>query len=191
MNSESSSGWYIAYTKPRQEYVAEVNLNQQDFQTYLPLFKVFRKTSGQSAGMDGTAEQSVADGAKADTAAVTAFEPMFPRYLFFKPTSQKQSIAAARSSRGVNSLVSFGAELAVVSPEVLQTIRKLEDQRNSADLPTISPFQPGHRVRLRNTALDGIEGVVQAVGAKRVVLLMEFLGQQKTVRVKHAQVELV
>ncbi|WP_245801259.1 transcription termination/antitermination protein NusG [Pollutimonas bauzanensis] len=186
----TDAGWYVAYTKPRQEYVAQVNLNQQAFQTYLPLFKILKKPSAQLAAADSGA-QGPGAGADEGEAALTAYEPMFPRYLFFRPSSRKQSIAAARSSRGVNSLVTFGTELAVVSPDVLQTIRKLEDQRNRAGLQAISPFQPGRRVRLRNTALNGIEGVVQAVRARRVILLMEFLGQQKTVKVKHGQVELV
>jgi len=116
---------------------------------------------------------------------------MFPRYLFFKPANQKQSIAAARSSRGVHGLVKFGTELAMVPPNVVQTIRELEAQRNDADIASISPFQPGRRVRLRDTALEGIEGVVHAVGAKRVVLLMHILGRHKTLKVTHSQLELV
>ena len=36
--------WYLAYTKPRQEDLARVNLEQQGFESYLPLYKKFRKT---------------------------------------------------------------------------------------------------------------------------------------------------
>jgi len=175
-----SANWYVVYTKPRQEAVAEFNLQRQSFETYLPLFKVIKKQAVQPGKkeVDVSAEAS------------TVYEPMFPRYLFFKPANQKQSIAAARSSRGVNSLVTFGTELAVVPPDVMQAIQDMEAQRNNADISSISPFQPGRRVRLRNTALDGIEGVVQAVGAERVVLLMQILGQQKTLKVQHGQLEL-
>lgn len=177
---EPSANWYVAYTKPRQESVAEINLQRQGFETYLPFFKVIKKQAVQPGNkeIDVLAEAS------------TAYEPMFPRYMFFKPASEKQSVAVARSSRGVNSLVTFGTELAVVSPDVLQAIQDMEAQRNNADVSSISPFQPGRRVRLRNTALDGIEGVVQAVGAERVVLLMHILGQQKTLKVQHGQLEL-
>jgi transcriptional antiterminator RfaH len=170
---ECGADWYVAYTKSRQESVAEFNLQQQDFETYLPMFKVIKKQAARPGNMEH------------------AYEPMFPRYLFFKPASRKQSIATARSSRGVTSVVTFGTELAVVPPDVVHTIRELEAQRNDADIDSISPFQPGCRVRLRDTALCGIEGVVQAVGAKRVVLLMHILGRQKTLKVKHGQLELV
>ena len=183
------SSWYVAYTKPRQESVAEFNLQRQNFDTYLPLLKVVGKQAAQPDG-----KQSATQGDRQNhvpTATSTSYEPMFPRYLFFKPASQKQSIAAARSSRGVHGLVTFGTELAMVPPNVVLTIRELEAQRNDADIASISPFQPGRRVRLRDTALGGIEGVVHAVGAKRVVLLMDILGQHKTLKVTHSQLELV
>lgn len=187
-SEESDANWYVAYTKPRQELVAEVNLKQQNFETYLPLFKVAKtqnvRTSDDKHGQDG-------EDTSLHSSSTIAYEPMFPRYLFFKPVSGKQSVAAARSSRGVSSLVAFGSELAAVPAQVLDTIRKLEAQRNDADLLSISPVQPGRRARLRNNALKGIEGVVQAVGAKRILLLMDFLGQQKTLKVKHGQIELV
>ena len=35
--------WYVAYTKPRQERIALENLEQQQFNTYLPLFKKLKK----------------------------------------------------------------------------------------------------------------------------------------------------
>ncbi len=54
--------WYLAYTKPRQEEIARVNLEQQGFESYLPLYKKFKKT---------------------ETGLVSVFEPMFPRYIFF------------------------------------------------------------------------------------------------------------
>ncbi|WP_425544922.1 transcription termination/antitermination NusG family protein [Castellaniella ginsengisoli] len=37
------SAWYVAHTKPRQERTAAEQLRRQDFEVYLPLFKVFRE----------------------------------------------------------------------------------------------------------------------------------------------------
>ncbi|PLC53038.1 transcriptional activator RfaH [Pollutimonas nitritireducens] len=176
---DRSDSWYVVYTKPRQESVAEFNLQCQEFETYLPLFKVIKKAALADRQTQDALEPS------------TVYEPMFPRYLFFKPANQRQSIAAARSSRGVQGLVTFGAELAMVQPNVVRAIRELEAERNSADITGITPFQPGRRVRLRDTALEGMEGVVHAVGAKRVVLLMTILGRKKTLKVTHGQLELV
>ncbi len=44
LESTPPDRWYLSYTKPREERVAEVNLQQQDFEAYLPLYKKFKKT---------------------------------------------------------------------------------------------------------------------------------------------------
>jgi transcriptional antiterminator RfaH len=176
----------VAYTRPRQEHIAELNLSRQAFEIYLPLFKKLKKAPAAAAAGAAMHEH----GADANDTVLAAYEPMFPRYLFFRPSNPKQSIAAARSSRGVSSLVAFGSELACVSPEVVRVIRALEEQRNKAQLHAISPFQPGTRVRLRNSALNGLEGLVHTVSAKRVFVLMELLGQQQMIGAEHGQIEL-
>ena len=42
VENQTLDRWYLAYTKPRQEAVAHVNLEQQGFEAYLPLFKKFK-----------------------------------------------------------------------------------------------------------------------------------------------------
>ncbi len=160
--------WYVAYTQPRQESVALLNLKQQGFDAYLPLYKVFKKSSGKTTPV---------------------LEPMFPRYVFFRPGHEKQSMTGARSTRGVAFVLSFGLNLAVLKPEQFKAIQAFEAARNSADLGEISGFQPGTQVRLRGTALNGLEGMVKSVSAKRVTLLLEMLGKQQTIHVEHGQIE--
>src|SRR3546814_19472726 len=77
----------------------------------------------------------------------------------------------------------FGTALAHVQPERLQSIRAAEQARNQAGIEQVSPYQPGSRVRLCDPALSGLEGLVQEVSAKRVVLLLEILGRQKKLKV--------
>jgi transcriptional antiterminator RfaH len=177
LEAKISDAWYVAYTRPQQESVAVAHLREQDFQTYLPLFKVL-KVPGKH-----TSTASVA------TAAV-AYEPMFPRYCFFRPSSAKQSIATARSTRGISSLVRFGAQFALLAPETMQLIQAREQQRNQADLSNINPLQPGRHVHFRDPALNGLEALVQSVSAQRVMLLLEILGRPTRVKVAHDQVEL-
>jgi transcriptional antiterminator RfaH len=165
--------WYLAYTKPRQEQVAKLNLQQQAFEVYLPLFKTFGK---KSAGTDVPTPE--------------VFEPMFARYIFFRPSNPRQSIATARSTRGLSTIVSFGFEMATISPETIATIRACEQERNAADISAINPFQIGDKVRLRADGLQSLEGLVHSVSTKRVKLLLEILGQQKLVTIEHFQVEL-
>lgn len=174
--SESSNaearerGWYVAYTQPKREEVAQSNLQLQGFEAYLSLYKTFKKLP------DGL---------------LPVWQPMFPRYIFFRPGNAGQSISGARSTRGVSFILCFGSIPAVLKPEELRVIQALESERNQADLGEISPFQPGVQVRLRNCGLRGLEGLVHSVSAKRVTLLIELLGRQKSVHLEHHQVELL
>lgn len=160
--------WYLAYTKPRQEEIAQVNLEQQGFESYLPLYKKFRKT---------------------EQGPVSVFEPMFPRYIFFRPGKPGQSISAVRSTKGITTIVRFGSEPAVIDELLLQRIRQLEQDRSHATLVELSNLQAGQTVRLKHTALGGVEGLVQSVSSKRVAVLLEILGRPAVVQLEHHQVE--
>lgn len=167
-NDTEISTWYLAYTKPRQEEIARVNLEQQGFETYLPLYKKFKKT---------------------EQGPVSIFEAMFPRYLFFKPGRAGQSISTVRSTKGVTTLVRFGFEPAVIDEELLRRIRQIEQDRNHATLLELSRLKAGQTVRLQHTALQGVEGLVQSVSSKRVAVLLEILGSPVVVQLEHHQVE--
>ncbi len=165
--------WFLAFSKPKQEALAGEQLQNQGFEVYLPLFKkVAKPHTGDSGGIK------------------TVREPMFPRYVFFKPGHPGQSISAARSTRGVTSIVRFGFVPATVSDDLINAIRTLELEREQADMAQISPFQPGTRVRLRERGLLCLEGLVVSVSSKRVTLLLEILGREKELCVEHSKLEL-
>jgi len=168
-SDDAELGWYVAYTQSRREQVAKVNMEQQGFDSYLPLYKTFKKSP---AG------------------ALAVFQPMFPRYVFFRPVKARQSISGARSTRGVSFVLSFGFRLAVLKPETLQAIRVCEGERSRAGLAEISPFRPGLRARVRSGGLRGLEGLIQSVAGQRVTLLLELLGRENSVSISPNQIEL-
>ena len=168
MDEQGLSRWYLAYTKPKQESVAQFNLEQQGFEVYLPLFKKFKKT---------------------EQGPVALFEPMFPRYILFRPSRPEQSISAVRSTKGVTTLVRFGFEPALLHDDVVQRIRQVEQLRDQATIEDLNQFKQGQKVRLKHTALGDIEGLVQNVSSKRVAVLLEILGRPTVVQVDHHQVE--
>jgi transcriptional antiterminator RfaH len=161
--------WYLAYTKPRQEQIALLNLEQQAFETYLPLYKKFKKT---------------------EQGPVAQFEPMFPRYILFRPSKPEQSISVVRNTKGIATIVRFGFEPALINDELVQRIRLLEEDRNHATLLELSNLKAGQTVRLKHTALGGIEAIIQSVSSKRVAVLLEILGRPTVVQVEHYQVEI-
>lgn len=174
-HAHTAPGWYVVYTEARQESLAAANLQDQGFEAYLPLYKTLKRKTGARV-----------DGASASRLAVV-YEPMFPRYMFFRPSHQAQSISPARSTRGVSCLVRFGAQLALVPETTLQAIRAHEQRRNESDLNAISPLQPGRRVRLDDPLLTGLQGLVHSVSAHRVIVLMEILGHQTPVTLRQDQ----
>lgn len=161
--------WYLAYTKPRQEQIAQFNLEQQAFDAYLPLYKKFKKT---------------------EQGPVALFEPMFPRYILFRPCKPEQSISVVRSTKGVATIVRFGFEPAMLHDDLVQRIRQIEQDRNHATLEEISSLKPGQTVRLKHTALSGVEGLIQKISSKRVEVLLEILGRPTVVQLEHHQFEL-
>jgi len=161
--------WLVAYTKPRLELVALQNLERQSFEVYLPRYKKFKNT---------------------EAGPVPVFEPMFPRYILFRPSKAEQSIESVRSTKGISHVVRFGFEPALVQDELVQRIRQLEMDRNQATLQEISNFKPGQSVFLKHTALAGMEGFIQSVSSKRVAVLLEILGRPTVVQLEHHQVEL-
>ena len=160
--------WLIAYTKPRQESQAQIQLQRQHFETYLPLFRKIRRSP-----------QGV----------LSVHEPLFPRYLMFRPSREGQSISVVRSTRGVSSLVRFGHEPARLPHALVLALREQEALREQASIEELSHLRAGQRVRLKHTALDGLEGLVQQVSSKRVAVLLEILGRPTRLQLEHHQIE--
>ena len=154
--------WYLAYTKPRQESVADLNLVRQGFEVYLPMFRTLKR---------GVAEP--------------VLEPMFPRYLFLRPQSDAQSLGVVRSTRGVLSMIRFGQELGCVPSSVVERIRGFEQSRLNASVSELSALRAGQKVLVAEGPFKGLEGLVQSVSSKRVVVLLELLGRLAQVGLAH------
>ncbi|WP_323017832.1 transcription termination/antitermination protein NusG [Castellaniella sp.] len=170
-----STVWYVAHTKPRQESTAREQLLRQDFEVYLPLFKVFKKPRA------GAQRAPAAPG-------LTAREPMFPRYLFLRPTRPTQSLSVIRSTVGISRLVMFGPQPATLADAAVRVIHQAETLRESAQMDQISPFQPGMPVQIQDSPLAGMQALVQAVSKDRVTLLLNILGRPQTVQVEFGQI---
>lgn len=160
--------WYVVHTKPQQEHVAYANLARQGYAVYLPRIKVLKRSLRSKC-------QEM------------KLEPLFPRYLFFKPGSSGHSIAPVRSTLGVASIVRFGSAPAILRHEVLQGIQDFEALQNEAGLEAISPFRDGSLVQVVDGPLAGMEGLVSSVSQERVVVLMQLLGHDVRVTLSHHQ----
>ena len=114
--------WLLAYTKPRQEALAEEHLRRQGFEVLCPQLRVQKLRRRKWTWVE---------------------EPLFPRYLFVGATDE-QSWGPVRSTVGVTSLVRFGGQVAEVP------LKLIEGLRNAAEEPRAARpmFQQGQRVRI-------------------------------------------
>lgn len=158
--------WYVAYSKPNGERIAEENLARQGYAVQLPLVRrvVRRKVS---------------------------LEPLFPRYLFFKPSSAQQSLSPVRSTVGVTSIVRFGMDLAVLSDDRCQTIMAFAQAQREGGVGSILAVQgitPGEKVLVNSGPFAGLEGLVSSVAKDRVMVLMSLLGKEQTLGFEPTQI---
>lgn len=152
--------WHLIHTKPRQEKLALLNLQQQGYECYLPTFSV----------------------EKVHQSAVTVVaEPLFPRYLFIRLDQGKsaKSWSPIRSTKGVNRLVSFGNEPAKIDEQLVNILRTQENVAQPQRL-----FSSGERVLIEEGPFTGIEALYQiADGERRAMVLVEMLNKPVYMRV--------
>lgn len=161
-------GWFLVYTKVRQERIALLNLQRQGFTAYLPLVRTLRRRKGHS------------------TATVQA---MFPRYLFIELSEQDENWAPIRSTLGVTGLVRFGNVLARVPASLIAALRATEDAEGLHTIEALAAAK-GDRVRISGGAMEGYEGIFHArTGHDRVVVLLDVAGRATRVYVNSELVE--
>lgn len=163
-----TKAWYLVYTKPRQEGVAQANLERQGYPIYLPRIRQRRRRAGRAADV---------------------IEPLFPRYLFIQLSQQTDNWGPIRSTLGVSSLVRFGADPAVVPEGLIAALRAHDDETGiqALDLPD---FESGQAVRVQAGPMQGYEGIfVARTSRQRVTVLLNVLGKQAKLRVDADQLE--
>jgi transcriptional antiterminator RfaH len=154
--------WYVIHTKPRQESRADQNLNNQGYDTYLPLIKRQKLHRGLIGVTD---------------------EPLFPRYLFIRldATQSGKSWGPVRSTPGVSKLVSFGNVPAKAPSGFIEAL-KLQEQTVNAIPEAI--YRAGDKILITSGPFAGIEGIFQMDdGESRAMLLIELLSKPTKIMV--------
>lgn len=160
--------WYLVYAKPRQETVARLNLERQGYRVYLPLVRQPRRQKGRT---------------------IAIIAPMFPRYLFVRLDQETHDWGPIRSTFGVVSIVRFGQVSAVVPDDLVELLRKREDNEGIQVLP-VEQYRRGARVRITEGGFAGYEGLFVARSARdRVTVLLQVLGRDTRASVDIGAIE--
>ncbi len=142
--------WYLIHSKPRQEQLAQENLQRQGYGTYLPVTSIRRRKGGKTISEVG---------------------PMFPRYLFIQLSEKTDDWGPIRSTFGVSNLVRFGQLPARVPDYLISTLIVREDEAGLCILPE-REYKKGDRVRIAEGPFEGYEAIFQSKNAKNRVSVL-------------------
>ena len=160
---KSNSHWYLLQTKFRQERKAAQELEQQNINVFLPLYRSEKMIKGLR---------------------ITKEEPLFSRYLFIELDAKNTNWTSIRSTRGVSKFVEFGNGASTVDPLIIESLRNIDSQPEEACLIA------GEKVRVVNGAFKGLEAIYQAAdGQARSYILMELMQQDQYISIDNQLID--
>jgi transcriptional antiterminator RfaH len=141
--------WHVVHTKPREEFRALENLENQGYVCFLPTLRIHKM------------RRNLVE---------IAIEPLFSRYLFIQLNAATSNWYPIRSTRGVSSLLMFGGQFATLPQPCVESMRR----RCEGDAAPL--FIRGDRVEITSGPLAGLQGVYElADGEVRALVLIELM----------------
>jgi transcription antitermination factor NusG len=158
--------WYALQTRPRHEKKVAAELKEKGVEIYLPLIAQVRRWSDRRKIVQ---------------------MPLFPCYAFVHTSSLAHARCAAFYHWGVLGFVSANDQALTIPDSEIEGIRALLASKVAL---TPYPFlKAGQRVRVRGGSLDGIEGILQANGDKRLVISVAAIHQSLSINIEGYDVE--
>lgn len=159
--------WYAVQTMPRHEKKVSAELAIREIKCFLPTIVQTKQWSDRKKSV---------------------VEPLFAGYVFVHINAESSSRIALLRTNGVVGLVGVrGVGVPIPETEILSIQRILDGE---------VPFQAheylnvGQRVRIRGGALDGLEGILQAVkGDQSLVISIELIQRSLAITVSGFNVE--
>ena len=161
--------WYAIQTLPRHEKSVTKQLERCGIETWLPLCKQIRQWS--------------------DRRKVVQL-PLFPCYLFVRLSDPNRERLRLLRTTGVVGFVGNGREALPIPHSQIQYVRTLV--KASVDYDPFPYLRVGQRVRIRDGALQGLEGIlVRAPEGRSVVLSVDLIQRSVAVRIEGYNLEMI
>jgi transcriptional antiterminator RfaH len=160
--------WYLIQFKPNSYRLAERNLHQQGFETFLPMQETTRRKASRF---------------------VSDLKPLFAGYMFVSVNSDPSPWRTINSTIGVSRLVSFDGK---PKPLPLQLVSGLM-LRCDASGTLLSPksLNEGDSVEMLTGPFASFIATVDTIDPKqRIWVLMDFMGQKTRIHVTADQLQL-
>ena len=147
--------WYLVKTKSKQENIAILNLENQNFHVYCPYALIRNKN-----------------------------EVLFPGYIFIQLDKDTQNWSPIRSTKGVLYFVRFGLSYAKIPDNIIEFI-KTNQLNTAEKLKNINKFKSGDKVQITDGVFKNCIAIFKSYKSdERVILLMNLLGQQQKLTIK-------
>ncbi len=159
------SRWYVAYTQPGSEILAQGQLVNQGFEVYFPRYiKLVRRAR---------TENRIA-------------APLFPRYLFVSIDTESQRWRSINSTRGISYLITMNERPCAVPDGVVEEIKSRENADRLIEIPKLLPFKPGTKLEITTGAFaDQVGSFLRLDKNDRVMVLLGMLGRKVKVLVQN------
>lgn len=156
--------WFCLKAAPKREHLAAKTLNRElEVEVVAPRIR-FRKLTGRGP--------------------VWFVEAMFPGYLFAEFVFRELHRRVVHA-HGVTGLVRFGEHIPTIDAKTLESLRSANNEIITFD----RQLEVGEKVQIAEGPLQGLEAVVTRLlpAAKRVQILLEFLGRSLEIAVSEPQ----
>ena len=160
--------WYVVHCRVNSEQRAEINLQRQDYEVWLPMY---RKTRRHARRVE------------------SVLRPLFPRYLFVRLDVLSQPWRPILSTFGVHTMVSGAEGPRAIGDDIIQALRARADADGVFEIAR-SAIKPGDQVRVQGGPMADLEGIFQTeLDSDRVLILLKLMGREVRVSVAGGDVE--
>ena len=155
-----SKEWFIIQFKANSHHRATKNLNQQGFETFLPLNN---STSRRASRF------------------VNTTQPLFPGYMFIKFDKEKIEWQKINNTYGVSRLVTFNSVLKSIPKIIVSSLMNRYD--SSGKILPIKKLKKGDQVEVLNGPFTNFIATVETYETdQRIWVLMDLMGRKTKIQ---------
>lgn len=162
------ANWYAVQTRYRAEKRVKTQLGRKGFETFVPFIEEIHRWSDRRQRVE---------------------IPLFSGYTFVRTSLSKESRAGVLHTPGVLRFVAFGGEAASVPFKQIEDLQRLLEHKVPCSLHAF--LKVGRRVRIRGGCLDGLEGILEQRGEKKLVISIECIERSVAMQIEGYELELV
>ena len=169
MTPPNTPSWYMVQFKPNSHKIAARNLQQQGFETFLPMHEVTRRTAIKFE---------------------TVIRPLFAGYMFVACDPKKAPWRQINSTYGISRMLSFGEGPRHMPAALIAGLRARCD--NVGKVVPLENFEAGQSVEMHSGPFANfIATVEQMASDARVWVLLDFMGKETRVQVNQQQIQAI